>query len=412
MIRYRIKKVCSGLVQAVLACVLAGACSRGNIAAVARADLFSLDIGRLEDQIALYNLEGDRGIRRANISMRDGLFYISDSNGQKITRYTSYGDLLFMIYNEETNPVPLSLKTNIEDSALVTRWAFSYPLREPGRIAVDSRKHIYVEDKLPGERHSYDAENKALLDSIILHFDADGRFIEYLGKEGIGGSPFPRIVGMYTSVRDELAVVCRMPAGWNIYWFDSEGTVLFLVQIKNSAIPIPPDWPQVSPSLETITAAPDARKLYLKVDYYRDTFDESTNTRTGNEPDSSIIWAMNVENGEYSGRIDVPFLEYGFTENGRRVSSKMLYSLLGIIRNERAFLMFPVESGYSILILSADSASSGGQRQGFIKVEDSELQLNAFDLSSDGIISALLVGDWDAKMVWWRTDRLVGDIAP
>jgi hypothetical protein len=392
--------------------VFFSACSRNQAVSIAREDHFTLNIGRLEDQLALYNLEGDWGISRTNIAMRDGLFYISDGNGQKIVQYTSYGDLLFMIYNEDENPAPLSLRTNIEDSATVTRWAFSYPLREPGRIAVDSRKHIYAEDRLPDDRYSVDPDSKALLDSIVLHFDQDGRFVEYLGQEGIGGSPFPRITGIYTSIRDEIVVVCRIPTGWNMYWFDSAGTLLYLVQLKNSAIPVPPDWSRVSSSLDVIMPAPDSRTLYFKVDYYRDTFDESTNTRTGNEPDSSIIWIMDVENGSYTGRIEVPFLEYTFNENGRKVSARVLYSMLGAIREGGVFLSFPVETGYSILILNADSTAGGGHRQGTIRVDRDELQLNTFDLSADGILSALLVSNYEAKLVWWRTDKILGTITP
>jgi hypothetical protein len=385
------------------------ACSGEDIASIEREDLFSLDIGRLEDQIALYNLEGDRGVRLTDFAMRDGLFYISDGNGEKIVRYNSYGDLLFMIYNEETNPPPLTLRANIEDSARVTRWAFSYPLRKPGIIAVDSRKHIYAEDKLPYERHSVDVESKALLDSIILHFDADGRFIEYLGQEGIGGSPFPRIIGLYSSVRDELAVVCRLPTGWNIYWYDSSGVLLYLVQLKNTAVPVPPDWAPVSSSVDTIAVSPDSRRLFIKVDYYRDTFDESTKTRTGNEPDSSFLWIMNVEDGTWSGNLELPFFEYAYDESGRTVSARMLYSLLGVIRNGGVFLYFPVESGYSLLFLDTNSGTGGEQRRGFIRVDNEELQFNVFDLSAEGILSALLVDNWQAKLVWWRTDKILGE---
>jgi hypothetical protein len=385
------------------------ACSGDDIASIDREDLFSLDIGRLEDQIALYNLEGDKGVRLTDFAMRDGLFYISDGNGEKIVRYNSYGDLLFMIYNEETNPPPLTLRANIEDSAMVTRWAFPYPLRQPGIIAVDSRKHIYGEDKLPYERHSVDTESKALLDSIILHFDADGRFIEYLGQEGIGGSPFPRIVGLFTSLRDELAVVCRLPTGWNIYWYDSSGALLYLVQLKNTAIPVPPDWTPVSPSVDTIAVSPDSRRLFIKVDYYRDTFDESTKTRTGNEPDSSFLWIMNVEDGTWSGNMELPFFEYAYDESGRTVSARMLYSLLGVIRNGGVFLYFPVETGYSLLFLDANSGAGGERRRGFIRVDNEELQFNIFDLSADGILSALLVDNWQAKLVWWRTDKILGE---
>ncbi|MDR2305360.1 MAG: hypothetical protein LBE10_12355 [Treponema sp.] len=384
--------------------VLAVSCSQQKIAQVTREDLFSLDIGRMEDQIALYQLDGDRGIQGLDLFMRDGLFYISDGNGQKLVRYNSYGDLLFMIYNEETNPPPLTLRTNIEDSSRVTRWAFPYPLNMPGRIVVDSRKHIYSEDRLPYERHSVDVESKALLDSVILHFDGDGRFIEYLGQEGIGGSPFPRIIGLYTSIHDELAVVCRLPTGWNIYWYNPSGTLLYLVQLKNEMVPLPPDWPELIPSVDNIVAAPDSRKLYLKVDYYRYTFDESTSMHTGNEADSSRVWIMNVEDGAWLDTIEVPFYEYSYTENERKNSVKMIYSLLGAAGNGRIFCLLPLDSGYSVLILGSDAGSE--QRQGIIQVNSSELQFNAFSLSREGILSALLADEWNVKVVWWRTDRM------
>jgi hypothetical protein len=395
----------------VLGIIVSGCEKDSRIPSVDRQDLFSLDIGRLEDQIALYNLEGDRGIRPADVAMRDGLFYISDGGGGKILRYNSYGNLLFMIYNEETNPPPMTLKP-LQGENVTTRWAVSYPLLEPGQITVDSRKHIFVRDRLPYERHSYDPEGRSLLDNIILHFDADGRFVEYLGREGIGGSPFPKIEGLYISQRDELAVVCRLSTGWNVYWFEADGNLLFIVRLKNESIPVPPDREEVIPSLDAIAVAPDSGKLYIKVDYYRDIYDESTNTRTGNEPDSSIIWIMNAENDSWEKTIDVPFFEYTYTEQNRRVTSRMLYSLLGVIKDEKIFLTFPVEGGYSVLLLYPDSVSGTGQQQGFIRVENEELYFNAFDLSEEGILSGLLLDDWKVKLVWWRTDKFIEDLVP
>jgi hypothetical protein len=392
------------------------ACTPENQTSIAREDLFTLEIGRLEDQLALYGLEGDRGISRVGLAMRDGLFYISDGNGDKIVRYNSYGDLLFMVYNDESNPAPLSLKTNIEDSSTVTRWAFTYPLREPGRITVDSRKHIYAEDRLPDERYSYDSENKALLDSIVLHFDQDGRFVEYLGQGGSGGIPFSRIAGLYTSLQDELVVVCRQTTGWTVYWYSPEGEILSVLQLKNNAVPIPADWPKVATNVDAIMAAPDSRHLYIKIDSYRDIYDDSTNIRTGTEPDSSLIWVMDVESGAYVDCLEVPFLEQTELINGRRETMRMLYSMMGVIRGGRVFLSFPVEEGYSLLILrreNGDTSTNLGsvtnleQRQGLIQVDKEELYLNSFDLSEDGILSALLVSDYEAKLVWWRTDKIV-----
>ena len=381
-------------------------CGRsGQIRSVERVDLFTLDIGMMEDQIALFNLEGSSGVRRIDIAMRDGLFYISDGNGGKILRYNSYGDLLFMIYNEETNPPPLTLRPLVEGS-LVTRWAVSYPLLEPGVITVDSRNHILVRDRLPPERHSFDIENRVLLDNVVLRFDADGRFVQFLGREGIGGSPFPRIEKLYTTLRDELAVICRLPTGWNIYWYDSEGYFLFVVQLRSDAIPIPPDRENVIPSLDSITVGPNARRLYIKIDYYRNTYDESIETRTGIEPDSSVLWVMNAEDGVWERYVELPFFEYTTMEQNRRIISRMPYSMIGLTRNDRVFLSFPVEGGYSILAMSLESGA-GEQRRGFIDVDSREMQFNVFDLSADGILSGLLADDWQVKMVWWRTDRFM-----
>jgi len=360
----------------------------------------------MEDQIALYNLEGDGRVHHAGLAMRDGFFYITDNNGGKIVRYNSYGDLLFMIYNDETNPAPISLKT-IDDSAQATRWAFTYPLQSPGKIAVDSRRHIYVEERLPHDRRSFDAENKALLDSVILHFDADGRFVEYLGQGGQGGNPFPHIVGLYTSVQDEVAVVCRLPTGWSVHWYNSQGEQLFLVQFLNSAIPAPADWSSFPASVDTIIAAPDTRKLYVKVDYYRNVYDESTNIRTGTEPLSSLIWILDVEKGVYENSVEVPFYEYSFSENGRTTNVRLLYSMLGLVRGGGMLLHFPIETGYAVLRMDS---TGHGQRRGFINVNPDELWFNHFHLSPEGILSALLVDDWKIQIVWWRMDRFMRDV--
>jgi hypothetical protein len=307
-----------------------------------------------------------------------------------------------MVYNDETNGAPIGLKTNIENGARVTRWAYAYPLRSAGQIAVDSLKHIYVEERLPPERHRFDSENKALLDSVVLHFDADGRFIKYLGQGGQGGDPFPHIAGLYSSMLDEIAVVCRMPSGWTVHWYNAQGEQLFLVQLGNSIIPAPPDWSDFSASVDAIIAAPDTRKLYIKVDYYRDVLD--ANMRAGTEPVSSIIWILNVEKGVYESSVEAPFYEYSFSENGRTNYMRLLYSMLGLVRGGGILLYFPIETGYAVLYMDSEGH---GQRRGFINVNPEELRFNNFHLSPEGILSALLVDEWKINVVWWRLDRFL-----
>ena len=386
------------------ALVFSSSCTNGTSSSIEREDLFSLEIGPMEDQIALYRLDGNRGIRRTGFTMRDGLFFIADGNSGKIVRYNSYGDLLFMIYNEETNPPPYTLRTNVSEDEQFTRWAHSYPLEEPGWIAVDSRRHIYVEDRLPHQEQRTDTEMRAMLDGIILHFDQDGRFVNYLGREGIGGSPFPRIVGMTTSVRDELAVICRLQDGWDVYWFNSSGMLLFLVRISSSVVPAHEDWPEAFAFIDSIWASPDSRQLLLKVDYLRDTFDQSTNTRTGSEPISSIIWMLNVEDGSYSGSVEIPL--YEIIENGRAANIRVFYSVLGVARSGKALLYFPVETGYALLFVNTYTYE---QRRSNIQFSVDELIYNDFYLSNEGILSAMLADNYNVKMTWWRTDSFMGE---
>jgi hypothetical protein len=117
---------------------------------------------------------------------------------------------------------------------------------------------------------------------------------------------------------------------------------------------------------------------------------------------------MNVEDGSYQGTIEVPFFEQSATVNNSRVTERLLYSLLGVVKNDRVFLAFPVEEGYSIMILSTDPHE---QRRGFIQVQPEELQFNAFAISAEGILSALLATDFNAKLVWWRTDKFLEETA-
>ena len=388
----------------ILSLLFCGSCRNNKVSSVEREDLFSLEIGPMEDQIALYNLEGTRGIRRVGFTMRDGLFYVVDGNSGKIVRFNSYGDLLFMIYNEETNPPPHDLITNISDEDHVTRWAYSYPLEQPGWITVDSRKHIFVEDRLPSQVHRLDPESKVLLDGIILHFDQYGRFVNYLGREGPGGSPFPRIVGLASSLKDELAVICRLPDGWDIYWYNSSGKLLYLVKISSNAIPAFPEWPEALGVVECIAASPNSRKLFIKVDYSRDTFDQSTNTRTGSEPIGSLIWTLNIEDGSYTSSIEIPLYEvtgYGYPSN-----VKVFYSLLGVSRSGKALLYFPVETGYSLMLVDTYSRE---QRRGNILFSYDEIKYNDFFLSMEGILTAMLADNYNVKFVWWHTDRFMGE---
>ena len=85
---------------------------------------------------------------------------------------------------------------------------------------------------------------------------------------------------------------------------------------------------------------------------------------------------------------------------------KMFYSMIGAASGGRALFYFPIDTGYSILFLDTNTRE---QRRGFINFSIDELKFNDFYLSSEGILTAMLVDDFRAKIVWWRTDRFMGE---
>jgi hypothetical protein len=180
----------------------------------------------------------------------------------------------------------------------------------------------------------------------------------------------------------------------------------WLVKIANEELPIPSDR-DVWASMDTIVAAPDERKVYLKLDYYRDTYDESTNTKTGSVMDSSVIWIMDVSDGAYTGRIEVPFYSRVFTENSKRVSEDLIYSMLGAVKDGKVMLYVPEDGGYSMLLLHANSQE---QQRAFIRVDADELQYNTLSVSGDGILLGLFATLYEVNVVWWRTDLGFGSL--
>jgi hypothetical protein len=288
-----------------------------------------------------------------------------------------------------------------------TRWAIEWPFREPGALAVNSALHIFVEDEAAPERHSFDAEQRVIRDRTVLHFDADGRFVEYLGQEGRGGTPFPRIEALFTAADDDLAVVCNLPEGRRVFWFNSSGRRLFDGYFTDADLPVSPDDEGLSAVLDGLAVAPDERLLYLKADYYRDITDEDTGTAAGRECVRSRLFAVSVPDGRAVAAADVPFRE---TAGGRRGSPavRLPYTLLGASAGRKVYFYHPTDEGFALLVLDADG---GGTATGALSVSADELTFTAFDLSEEGVLSALLATASEARIVWWRTDRLINQLA-
>lgn len=385
--------------------ILLTSCFQETSQSIARENLFSLAIGKMEDQIDLYDLENRPAARKTSLLMRDGLVYISDANGAKLLRFTSYGDLLSMIYNPERNPVPVTLKTNVANDEIVTRRAWPYQLHQPGRIAVDSRKHLFVEERLEPDRRTFNSEEGVQLDSVILHFNQDGQFLQYIGQEGTGGTPFPYILSVHSVQNNELVVICRVRDAWNIHWFDGDANLLYLIRLKRDELPLPEDL-AVIPSLEVMYPSFENKKLLMKIDYYREKTDEQTGTYAGIAYHSSLLWTMDIEDGRFHIPINLPVYEQKELINNKTIIAETPYSFLGAVYDDKIFLSAPQENGYMLIMMDLKTEN---QKRGTIRVDNEELLFSHFSLSPEGILSAMLVSDFDVKIAWWRTDRLLGE---
>jgi hypothetical protein len=364
----------------------------------------------MEDQVDLFGIEKRGQMGKIRIAMQDGIVWIVDGNGGKVQRFTSYGDLLSMVYNPDTNPPPLTLKTEFEEGDVVTRKAFAWPLEAPGELSVDSRKQLYVEERLPESRRQQDPATMQQLDRVVLHFDSNGQFVDFLGQEGPGGTPFPYIEGLYHSIDDELVVVCRTANGYTVYWFDRYGNPLFVVLLDREDVPMLEES-GIPPSLEAVHPAPDERVLYLKVNYYKQIIDETTDSVFGIDLRDAMLWAMKVEDGSYVDSMPIPDYEFhdGSGGEGEGTVHRGIYDLLGIANDGQIFFYAPQAGGYVLLIMEKGSHA---RRHGFIHVNQDELFYSTFRLSPGGIISALLAAEYEARLVWWRTSGLFGDSLP
>jgi hypothetical protein len=385
--------------------------------AVKREQLFSLGYGPAEDQLDLFQIDGSQATLKTCLTMREGFFYISNGAGAKVVRYSSFGAPLSMIYNTEKNPEPIILKAvaaktassgqgSTQESAGLGRNALPYPFRAVGEIAVDSNQAVYVEDRLPSERRVQDKDSGAILDHVVLKFDKNGQFIDYLGQEGIGGTPFPYINGLYTVASDDCVVVSMLQTGWLVHWFDKSGVLVSVLKLQRDELPRPEKGEGLIASLDKILPDLSGRDLLIKVDYYKEAMDPATKTSAGVEFASSWTYRMDLRDGKYVDRWQIHAIEKtAKSPEGQTVKYSRVPALLGAAG--RSFFFIYADDDGKTYISTFDRTTRASAKYS-IDIAADELYYNAFYLTKDGVLCALLGTKYEAKVVWWRFDKLLG----
>ena len=382
-------------------------CSDDGVVELEKEVLFKLGFGKMEDQINLHE-DAEQDQRRKNrILMKNGFFYIGNGQSGKVMEFNSYGDILNLYYNQDMNPEPVLLSERSSEEMAVTRNLYSYPFLDAGEIAVGSGKKLFVDDRIAENRQEFDQELGVVLDRIILQFDRDGHFIDYLGQEGSGGTPFPYVEKIRVTERDELVVFARHLEGWRIFWFSSDEKPLYVVDIRQDQLPIPEsiEAPDVLALLETLECDPQERILYAKVDYYADSL--AASSEDGSGFGGSYIWWLDVAQGNYGGSVRVPLnlQTSGKPSIYNETSMPLMYEFIGVARGGHLYLMsLQGRNTYRLMILETDGLVV---KSGIVNFGEDRLLVHDTYVNPSGILSALLCWEKDVEVAWWRTDRFL-----
>lgn len=374
-------------------------CREENNKLLERELLFKMQIGKMEDQLYVQQFAGVNTLSKTRIFMQDGFFFVTNGESAKVMEFSSFGDLISLYYNDEKNPEPVILNSEKKTEMTVTRAAYEYPLNDPGEIVRTTGGDLLIDDRIAEVRWEFDEESNVLLDRIVLRFDEDGSLLSYLGQEGPGGTPFPYIESLHVNSEDEVIVVTRNSNGWRIFWYTEMSDPIYKVDFTKDLIPGGDE--AGSPSIESIYPDNENRTVYLKVDYYKE--DEAGNIKFN----KSMIHAYDLDNEEYTMSIEIPrnIVKSDQPVIFQKKEHEYLYEFAGVARGPAFFLLSPHEGTiYRLTVLAGDGRVKG---RGLIDFSEDDIFFRNYYVNPDGILSAVVCGEYDAEIVWWRSDIFV-----
>lgn len=388
-------------------CFFYFSCSKNNVVeSISETELFTLNYGNFEEQLSISDLN-TVGEVRYGIVMKDGFFYIVDGSSKKTMELNSYGDLLTLFYNEDSQTKELLEKST--QNPLSVRHQLGFPFDYPGKIAVDSKKCIYTVCTIPRNRQE-ESENGLLYSQAVLRFTRDGSSVEYIGQQGPGGTPFPYIRNIYTTEKDELVVVSNSNEGMIIYWFTSDGFLKNMIPINSKDVPtddIPETSNEIYWSLENVIPDTVENRLYVKIDYYSSYLDEESRVQSGINYLQTLLYPLDTETGLYGEPVSIPPYEESVVVDYSRLTYKIPYDFLGVTKNGWKYFIIKTEKGFNIEMIQNESQRIL-RRQFDINHEDNLFY--TMSVSHEGIITALYIDENKARVVWYRTDTLIDAI--
>jgi hypothetical protein len=397
--------------------LLAASCAPGAPQLMPMETLFPLELGTLEDQVDLFQRTDLTSPERNRFLFYNGLVLVSDGNARKVMEFSSYGDLLTLFYNPDSNPVPAMVGGSANPGTpgqVQNRRAFAYPFDELGEIALTDQNQLYVEDRVPAERRTVDPSLGAVLESRVLRFDRDGKFLDFLGQEGIGGTPFPLIERLTVTASGELVVTCRTGKGWAVWWFDHGGNPVdkALLALAPGSLPQPEggDAGSYVPQLETVFPDWRERRLHVKIDYYRRTVDAATRTDSGIQQAQSRIWTFEMATKSYRKSYPLPLLKRQRSkEDSADPQGDRPFEFLGVSEAGLGFFLSSPENGSLRFLVCRPDGSTIVERN--IQLAGADSLFAQYAVTRTGILAGFLSDGNRVQVAWWRSDKLLGAYA-
>ena len=378
-----------------------------TVQSISETELFSLPYGNFEEQLSVSDLNNVGGVR-FGIAMQDGFFYIVNGESKKILELNSYGDLLTLFYNEDSEISHLLDQSNRPDLSI--HHEISYPFDYPGMVAVDSNKNIYTVCSIPWNRQERSDDGTTLYSHTVLRFARDGSSVDYIGQQGPGGTPFPFVKNIYTTSKDELVVVAASTEGVLVYWFGSDGFLKYMIPVTTRDAPLISEKDETTDlylTIQNVIPDPVSYTLYVQIDYYTTYVDEESKVQSGINYVQTLLYPLSIETGTYQEPVSVPPYEESVVSDYSKLTYRIPYDFLGVTKSGWKFFIVKTEDGFNIEMIQSESQRI--LRRHF-KAQHADIVYDTMSLSQDGILTALYLEKEQARVVWYRTDNLIDAI--
>lgn len=348
-------------------------CSRSG-PAIKHEELFFLNLGVMGDELDFFERDGTLFFdRKIDILMRDGLFFVTNPSLGKVMKFSNYGDILSLIYNEQFN---LPFKKN-DLNYRVTTWNF----QNIGLMAVDSEGLVYVDDRIEVDA---DLLGPLSFDRVILRFNGNGEYMDFLGQEGKNSSPLPYISELKTTKDNNLIAITRNQSDWQIYCYDKSGNLAYPVVIIPTSLVQQQSDPNVK--FEINSVVPDVTGEFL--------FISAAGLAENKTEVLPRMFVYDLAQKEILRSFLFPLgkLGEGFDLIGSDLSQQ-LYFVRDVSRNrEQLGYELQVFDTFGNVVKTAMLTN---------KLKESPIS-TSISVSPDGIVYALFAYSFGAEVVWWR----------